>query len=259
MKTGRPPLIITVDGPAASGKSTAAKNLAAVLGVPYVTTGALYRAVAWIADRQGQSLGNARALARVARGLDIRFRVAGFGGTLSVLVGGRDVTRELMHPRISHLTSAKVAFLRPVRDAVNARTRKMAEGGRLVAEGRDCGTVVFPGAPYTFYLTASVGERARRRRLDLARMGLRTSLASIRRDLAGRDRTDAGRGYGALAVPADAWVVDNTGFEPAETVASLVRRLDTRGLISRRRFGRMLPEVIRRALGGPVCRASGNP
>ncbi len=127
----------------------------------------------------------------------------------------------------------------------------MAEGGRLVAEGRDCGTVVFPSAPYKFYLTASIEERARRRRADLARLGLHPSLASIRRDLGGRDRTDAGRGYGALAVPVDSWVVDNTGLGPAETVAVLVRRVDTRGLISSRRSGRMLPEVIRRALRAP--------
>jgi cytidylate kinase len=242
------PLIITVDGPAASGKSTAAKNLAATLGVPYVTTGALYRAVTWIADRRGLDLGNARRLAGIARALRIEFRVAGFGRPLSILVDGRDVTRDLGHPRISHLTSARVAFLRPVRDAVNARTRRMAAGGRLVAEGRDCGSVVFPAAPYKFFLTASVAERARRRRIDLARLGLRPSLDSIRRDLVRRDRRDATRGYGAMVTAADAWVIDNTGWEPADTVAAIIRRLDLGGLKPGRRSGRMLPGVIRRAL-----------
>jgi len=243
-----PPLIITVDGPAASGKSTAAKNLAAVLGVPYVTTGALYRAVTWIADQRGLPLDDARSLARIARDLRIGFRVAGFGGPLSIRLGGRDVTRELAHPRISHLTSAKVAFLRPVRDAVNERTRRMAAGGRLVAEGRDCGTVVFPQAPYKFFLTASVPERARRRRFDLAKMGIRPSLAAIRRDLVRRDRTDATRGYGAMATPTDAWVIDNSGFRPEDTVAAVIRRLDLGGLKPPARSGRMLPGVIRRAL-----------
>ena len=245
---GRVPLIITVDGPAASGKSTAAKNLAAALGIPYVTTGGLYRAVAWIADRKGLSLDDARVLAAIARNLRIEFRVAGFGGALSIHLDGREVTRELGHPRISHLTSAKVAFLRPVRDAVNARTRRMAEGGRLVAEGRDCGSVVFPAAPYKFFLTASVAERARRRRVGQAPLGRRPALESIRRDLVRRDHRDATRGYGAMVTAADAWVIDNTGWEQPDTVAAIIRRLDVRGLKPGRRSGRMLPGVIRRAL-----------
>ncbi len=220
----RKPLLITMDGPAASGKSTIARKLAKALGLPYLYTGAMYRAVTWLALRRGIALDEERALARVAQRLKIRFRLLAKGAP-RVFIEGTEVTRALQHPDISRLTSSHVAMFRRVREALVGRQRRFLTRRGLVAEGRDCGSVIFPDAPYKFYLTATREVRALRRRRDLARVGIRIPLMRIRRELARRDREDQTRPLGALLPQPDAWIIDNTHLEQRETIARMLRRI----------------------------------
>ena len=220
----RLPLLVVIDGPAGSGKSVITRRLAKALKVPFLYTGAMYRAVTLRAVRRGVRLTDGPALVRIARSLDIRFRT-GVDGRVRVLVGGRDATAELNHPDISRLTSAHVANQVMVRRALVERQRRYLTGRGLVAEGRDCGSIVFPAAPYKFYLTASFAERVRRRYTDLRKAGVDVDLKRIRRDMARRDREDRGRATGALRVMPDAWVVDNTRLRQEQTIAAMLRRI----------------------------------
>jgi cytidylate kinase len=222
MRRGRPGLLVTVDGPAASGKSTLARRLARSLRVPFLYTGGMYRALAWYARDRGADLSDRRLLAGLAARLPIAFRT-GRGGGVRVAVAGRDVTEELMSPAISDLTSRHVAPVAEVRSALIARQRRFATPKGLVAEGRDCGSVVFPHAAMKFFLTASLDERARRRRCDLAAAGIRMPLARVRRDLRARDRRDTSDARGTLRVGPETWVIDSTRLEPEETLARMVR------------------------------------
>jgi len=216
--------LVTVDGPAASGKSTAARRLALALGVPYLYTGALYRAVTWLALRRGIPLRDARRVAALARRLRFRTRL-GRDGRARHFLGRLDVTGALASEEISRRTSAVTASHLEVRAAVVARSRRALTLRGLVAEGRDCGSVIFPAAPFKIFLTASVAERARRRWEELRRAGSRVALAVVRRDMARRDREDRERPVGAVRAEPDAWIVDNTGLRPEETLARMLRRV----------------------------------
>lgn len=220
----RLPLLVTIDGPAASGKTTITRKLAAALRVPYLYTGAMYRAVTWLAGRRGVRYDDERALERLAARLRIGFRTGG-AGNVRVLVGGRDVTRELQDPEVARRTSASVASFGRVRKRLVERQRRFFRGRGLVAEGRDMGSVVFPEAPYKFYLTASFEERVARRMSDLAGAGVRARLADVRRDLRRRDREDLARPGGALFAQPDAWIVDNTRLKQEETIGVMLRRI----------------------------------
>src|SRR5262245_50670303 len=157
-------LVITIDGPAGAGKSTAARELARRLGFRLVDTGALYRAIAWAVMRAGIDPKDRDALAAV---LD-RTRVELLGDR--VLVDGRDITAEIRTPEISRLTSL-LTTLSAVRDKMTPLQRRLAGAGGVILEGRDTGTVVCPDAEVKFYLDADLETRARRRRDDLRAQG----------------------------------------------------------------------------------------
>jgi cytidylate kinase len=188
----------------------------------------MYRAVTWLARERRIRLNDENAVSRVARTIRMSFRKG--RGCNRVLVEGRDVTRDLNDPEIARLTSACVASLRRVREALVERQRRFLDRRGLVAEGRDCGSVVFPNAPYKFYLTASLDERAARRKRDLAREGIVMSFSRIRRDLARREMEDKSRPMGALVVQPDAWIIDNTGIEQRETIRRMLRRIGRAGI-----------------------------
>jgi cytidylate kinase len=212
-------LVITIDGPAGAGKSTAARELARRLGYRLVDTGALYRGLAWavreakLAPEDGPSL----------RAVLERTTVELNGDR--VLVNGRDVTREIRSPEIGELTSQLTA-LRPVRDKMTPVQRGLAAGGGVVLEGRDTGSVVWPEAELKFYLDADLETRARRRRGELAARGVAAELAAVREEVARRDRQDMGRVLAPLVKPASAIVVDTTGRDIEDVVQAMQKAVE---------------------------------
>lgn len=213
-------LIITMDGPAGSGKSTAAKALARELGFLYLDTGAMYRAVALKAVRIKTSLSDPAALARVARLARISFRPA-HGDKPLVFLDSKEVTQAIRRPEISEAAS-KVAVIPAVRKALVAQQQRIGRQGRVVAEGRDTGTVVFPHADFKFFITASVAERARRRHKELKEAGHPASLARVLQEVRRRDRRDRSRKVAPLRPAPGAIKIDNTCLQSKEVLGMLI-------------------------------------
>jgi cytidylate kinase len=207
--------VITIDGPAGAGKSTAARALARRLGFRLLDTGAMYRALAWAVREAGVPPEDSPAL----RALLERTTVTLEGER--VLVNGRDVTGEIRTPVVSELTST-LTMLRPVREKMTPIQRALAAGGGVVLEGRDTGSVVCPDAEVKFYLDASLEARARRRRDEFAERGTVADLEGVREEVARRDRQDMGRAIAPLVRPPDAHVVDTTGMGEDEVLERLV-------------------------------------
>ncbi len=192
-----------------------AREIARALGYRHVDTGAMYRAVAWYAVSNHLPLDDERVLSEAAAAL--RLEVA--GGTVSV--NGRDVTAEIRTPAIDR-AAARVARLPAVRTELVRRQRALGQGGGIVMEGRDIGTVVFRGADVKIYLDASTEERARRRAADPAHRGSPRALDEVARELEERDESDRTRATSPLAPAEDAHVVDTTGIPAAEVVARVL-------------------------------------
>lgn len=212
---GRREPVITIDGPAGAGKSTAARALARRLGFRLLDTGAMYRALAWAVREAGLPPEDTPAL----RALLDQTLVVLDGD--AVLVNGRDVTGEIRSPAIGELTSV-LTMLRPVRDKITPAQRALASPGGVVLEGRDTGSVVCPDAEVKFYLDATLEARARRRREELAERGIAAELATVREEVARRDRQDMGRAIAPLVRPPDAVLIDTTGLDGDEVVERLV-------------------------------------
>jgi cytidylate kinase len=202
---GRDGRIITIDGPAGSGKSTLCRSIAEALGWRPLDTGALYRAVAVAAAELMVSDPVEATL--LAESLDIRTLPGPDGGR--VWLGDREVTAKLRDPAVG-LLSSKLSAIPGVRAALLNVQRQEGSAGRLVCEGRDMGTVVFPWARLKFFLTASPAARARRRQLQLAVEGRPRELAEILASLAIRDESDSGREEAPLRVPPGGVVIDST-------------------------------------------------
>jgi cytidylate kinase len=207
-------MIVTLDGPAGAGKSTAARALAARLGWCYLDTGAMYRTVALVALERGIALEDAAALADLAGSLAIDFRAG------RVLLGDRDVSAEIRTERITRATRP-VADAPPVRAAMKQLQRRLAEGRDVVTEGRDQGSEVFPWAEVKVFLTASADERARRRHLEEESRGLATSLESVRAAQARRDEGDRVRPVGAMQPAADAVILETDGLSATDVLDRL--------------------------------------
>ena len=207
-------MIVTLDGPAGAGKSTAARALAARLGWCYLDTGAMYRTVALVALERGIPLDDVTALAELAASLAIDFRAG------RVLLGDRDVSTEIRTERVT-LATRPVADAPPVRAAMKQLQRRLAEGRDVVTEGRDQGSEVFPWAEVKVFLTASADERARRRQREEAARGLASSLDAVRAAQARRDEGDRVRPVGAMQPAADAVILETDGLAAAEVVVRL--------------------------------------
>ncbi len=222
-------MIVAIDGPAGSGKSTVARALARRLGYTYLDSGALYRTVTLLALDGEHDLSDGVALGRLASTADISLRERGHE-TVQVIVDGRDVTGEIRAPRVTG-ASSKVAAHGQVREALLVKQRLLIEAGDYVVEGRDIGTVVAPEAPVKLFLTADPEERARRRAAELSRRGHASEAVEVRRAIEERDRLDSTRSAAPLRVPADAVVIDTTGLEVEQVVeraASLVEQVRAR-------------------------------
>ena len=213
-------LIITVDGPSGVGKSTAARGLAKRLGFLYLDTGAMYRAFGLKTLEMGIPFADRRALERLASRTEVSFRVDP-GHRIRVLLDGADVTELIRSPEVSEAAS-KVATIPGVRRALVRQQQALGAQGRVVAEGRDTGTVVFPDAPLKFFLTANLAERARRRHSDLASAGHQASYAQVVREVERRDRRDRERSASPLRVAQGAIRIDNSNLKSAKVIATMV-------------------------------------
>jgi len=207
--------IVAIDGPAASGKSTAGKALAARLGYLYIDTGALYRAVGWLASQAGITPGHPAGLEDLMAKTEIT--LTGDGPDRKVLVGGRDVSGDIRTERMGHLASAFSA-LPQVREALLDIQRKLGAEGGVVMDGRDIGTVIFPDAEVKIFLSASDSERSSRRWRELVDRGQRHDPEEVRRDLNRRDGQDRNRPHAPLRAAPDAVTIDSTGLSAEEVV-----------------------------------------
>jgi cytidylate kinase len=226
MAPAPPSFVVAIDGPAGAGKSTAARKLAARLGYAFLDTGAIYRTVALAARRAGIDWADGPAVARLAAGLGISFVPE--AGVNRVLLDGGDVTSEIRTPEISDGAS-RVSAHGEVRAALLGLQRRLGAAGGVVAEGRDVGTVVFPDAPAKFFLTASEGERARRRAAELTAAGRQADAAAVLREMQERDQRDSTRAVAPLRKAADAIEVDSSGLTPDEVVERMAAEVRSRG------------------------------
>ena len=212
--------VIAIDGPSGSGKGTVCRILAERLGWHLLDSGALYRLTALAGAARGLEPADEPGHAAVAAGLDARFEVNEAGGE-RVLLDGRDVTRELRAEVTGNMASV-VAVMPAVRAALLERQRAYAVAPGLVADGRDMGTVVFPSAGLKVFLTASAGERARRRYNQLKEKGLAANLAGLSQEILERDRRDSARSVAPLRPAADAVVIDSTGITVDDVVSRIL-------------------------------------
>lgn len=214
-------IIVTIDGPAGAGKSTTAKAVAEKTGLPYLDTGALYRAVAWKLDKEGVAPEDGEKIAETLK--DFKIEVAGG----KVTADGEDVTRAIRTARVDSIVSAYAA--RPeVRDALAGFQRAQAANG-LVADGRDMGTVIFPDAELKIFLTASAEERARRRCTEREAKGESADYDEILKQVIERDRYDMTREIAPLRPAQGCVILDSTDMSAAEVVdaiASLAKEIE---------------------------------
>jgi cytidylate kinase len=211
-------LIIAIDGPSGAGKSTLAKRLAKELDFTYLDTGAMYRALALKVLREGIDLADDACLAELVRVTEIGLREQ--RGKLEVWLDGRDVTSEIRTPEVSQMAS-KVSALRVVRARMLELQRAMGRCGKVVAEGRDIGTVIFPAAEVKIFLDASIREGARRRYEELKTAGRAVEFAETLREIEERDKGDSERDLAPLSKAEDALVIDSSSCS-ADEVAALV-------------------------------------
>ena len=214
--------IIAIDGPAASGKSTVGKALAERLNYVYIDTGALYRAVAWLATREKISPHMPSGLTQLIASTAISLT-----GERRVLVGDQDVTDEIRTEEIGGLASAFSA-LPEVRTALLGLQRRLGSAGGVVMDGRDIGTVVFPDAEVKIFLHASEEERSRRRWSELVGRGETAEKEEVSREMLRRDHRDRTRTSAPLVPAEDAVSIDSTGLTPAEVVDRIATLAESR-------------------------------
>ena len=217
-----PPVVVAIDGPSGAGKSTVARMLASRFNIPYIDTGAMYRAVGLAAREAGLRLPieDPETIERLARSLAIRLETS--GPEVRILLDGRDVTRAIREPEISVYASAVSAIPGVRRRMVEQQRRLAAEHGGVM-EGRDIGTKVFPDTPHKFFLTASPEVRARRRAAELEARGTPQAFAEVLFDMEKRDRADQTRSDSPLTHDETYVVLDSSDRDPQDVVAEIER------------------------------------
>lgn len=211
---------IGIDGPAGAGKSTVAKRIAAILGIPYLDTGAMYRAVAVAAKRHGVAFDDEEAVAALIGTIELKVRYTE-SGEQHMLVDGDDVTGLLRTEEIGQGASL-VSRVPAVRDRLTLLQREVAHEQRVVMDGRDICTNVLPDTPYKFFVTASAQERANRRYKQLLETGQPADYDTILSDIVRRDKQDSERAYKPLYCGADTRRIDTTDMTIEEAVAAIL-------------------------------------
>jgi len=215
--------VVAIDGPAGSGKSTTAKMLAARMGYRYLDTGAMYRALTLFAARNGVAPSDGPKLAVLARSVEIEFETR--EDVNRVFINGLDVTSEIRSPMVTQLVS-EVSAHPGVRQAMVEKQREMGAKGDIVAEGRDTTTVVFPRADIKVFLDCNVETRAQRRLIDMAKLGVTTTLQEQIDEIQRRDKYDSERKHSPLKKAKDTYLVDTSNTtieEQVERVLSLLK------------------------------------
>jgi CMP/dCMP kinase len=219
-------IVVAIDGPAGSGKSTLAKRVAARLSFTYIDTGAMYRAVALWAVRQGVAFDDHHRMEQLATAADIELEPGGI-----VRLNGEDVSDAIRAPEVSNGAS-KIAVISGVRRAMVAKQRELGKRMNSVMEGRDIGTVVFPDADVKIYLDAAVAERVRRRLQEMRAKGDPITETELTAQIKERDQRDSTRADAPLSQAPDAIYLDSTGLsieEVEEAILKLVRSRVTNG------------------------------
>ncbi len=209
-------IVIAIDGPAASGKSSVARSLAKRLGFHYVNTGAMYRAITWFIVSKGVPVPDTGRVQQLLHFADIQCGLT--DGASTILIDGTDPTPHLVSEAVNANVSA-VASIAEVRRLLVAKQRVYASGGDVVMEGRDIGSVVFPDTEYKFYIDASAEVRALRR----LRQGLQDSISA-------RDKVDSTRRNSPLTIAEDAHVIDSSNLTIEGVVGEIIGRLKSKGL-----------------------------
>jgi len=216
--------VVTIDGPAASGKSTVARLLAERLGAVFLDTGAMYRAVTWAALQDGVDFSDAEQLAPVIGAHTFAFEPA--LGAMKALVDGTDVTSQIREPKLTanvrHVASSGAMRA----ELVDMQRCFAAQHGRVVTEGRDQGTVAFPDAAVKFYLVADAAERARRRGAELDAAGAEVDLEALKKVIEARDKSDESRAVGPLKPAADAILIDTTSLAIDDVIERMLRSIE---------------------------------
>jgi len=219
---------IAIDGPVGAGKSTIARLVAQGLGYTYIDSGAMYRALAWAARRDGIGADDQTRVSELVEEVRIRIRPRA-DGLNQVIVDGDDITSEIRSPEISQLAS-RLSAMPPVRRRMVALQQDMAREGGVVMEGRDIQTVVLPEAEVKIFLTASAEERARRRWEELRGRGREADLQHVLADIEARDARDTTRADSPLKPAPDAVHVDTDGLTVEQVVAKVLAIVKERGL-----------------------------
>ncbi|HHX77066.1 MAG TPA: (d)CMP kinase [Firmicutes bacterium] len=218
---------VAIDGPAGAGKSTVAKLVAERLQLDYLDTGAMYRAVTYFALAQNVDVHDEKALEKLMASMDMEVSIT--DGKTIIIVNGEDVTDYLRQPAIN----AKVSYIASspaVRWKLVSLQRQLGEQGGIIMDGRDIGSNVLTKAPYKFFLTADLRERARRRYLEFKENNIETTLEDVEKEIARRDEIDKNREIDPLVIPADGLVVDTTSMSIEEVADFICSKITGKGV-----------------------------
>ena len=215
-------MIIAIDGPAASGKSTSAKLLAKELGYLYLDTGAMYRCIAFSILENKIDISNQDSLAKFLKNFEIDLKKT--NNNLSFFVNGKNVTNKIRKSDVSQKVS-EVSAIPIIREYMVRIQRSFTKNNSCVMEGRDIGTVVFPNAEFKFFFIASDEVRAKRRQLELESLGEKKSLVNLMHEIKKRDKFDSERGHSPLRKAFNAIEVDTTNMTIDEQVNFMLRKI----------------------------------
>ena len=219
-------MIIAIDGPAASGKSTTAIGVAKCLGITYLDTGAMYRAVTFGLIENDIKFEDSSELDNYLKQIKLKLSETKTGVILNL--DGRNISKEIRSSKVTENVS-EVSALKSVRDSMVLIQRKMAKKNDCILEGRDIGTVVFPDADFKFFLIANEKVRAKRRQNDLKKMGEQKSIENVTRDIIIRDYKDSTRKHSPLKKSEDANIIDTSDLGINEVIDKIVTIVNKKG------------------------------